>query len=223
MKATMLTTVLLCTAWVLNGCAGIPGGELDTVTYDQIVAKEPRPSVSYEVLVDEVRFDDGKGSSTKGTLKYRGPKIQEAVETALLKSQVFAARRHGKENSSTPHLVFEWSVDGTGPVVAGIGGFVCGASFGIIPMIARLEYTLEVRVEIAGRCVKKYQYYEDETLMMGFLALPFAVVHGGPWDAESELWENMVRTFLRDLLKDRLLWSDSLSSARLSPRPERSG
>lgn len=209
---------------LLQGCipAATPGKELPTVPYESIRPKEPRPSVCYEVTYDDIRVskEDREKKNTQDLLKNGRDNAQTNVDAVLKTAKVFAEQTYGASDTGC-HLLFRWTTDGTGGFEATVGGAVCGASWGIVPMVGRLDFKLRVKVHRDGKLLKEYTYADHEGIGMGIVMLPILIANGDLNKVEVEIKQNMVRTFLRDLMRDDLLWrsseTTSMPTAGISP------
>src|SRR3990172_7976719 len=83
--------ILFCLTIV--GCASFPGGDLPTVTYQQIIPHDPKPSIDYEAVFVEVGWIRAyeTSSSPSGMLKA----FQDEINKVFSQSGMFSGLNAG--------------------------------------------------------------------------------------------------------------------------------
>jgi hypothetical protein len=183
------------------GCASFPGKEIPTYTYDQIVAREQKPSVDYDAKF--LTFEKENAAAVRI--------FQEEIDKVFSRSDVFLKFGAGVGGEKY-HLSLVLRNEGN-MALGFISGFICGLSLFVIPAYARDDYILTVDVKKGEEVLKQYQYKDHlNTWIQLFLVFMTPTHH--PDKVVREVMDNMLLKFLYDLESDKILEAFLISEKR---------
>lgn len=189
---------------ITSGCASFPGKELPRYTYEQIPVAEPKHSIDYDL-----RF------LTFGADNATAVKIfQEEIEKVFNESKIFE-----KSSPTVGTSVYHFSMvlRNEGNVgLAFLSGFISGMTFTVLPAYGKDNYILTVDVKKDGEIIKSYQYnhYIETWVHLSMIVLT-STRH--PDKIVREAMDDMVKNFLHDLQKDKLLQSQISKNTLTEP------
>lgn len=187
-----LLPVLLLVAILISGCASFPGNDLPRYTYEQIPQLEPKPSIDYDL-----RFMSF-GSDNTAAVKI----LQEEVEKVFNESKIFQTHSAITDKSKY-HFSMVLRNEGNAGL-AFLSGFMSGMTLTLVPAYARDEYILTVDVKNDGELIKTYKYSNHMDTWL-HLAMIFLTSKRYPDKIARDVFDDMIRNFLHDLQKDKLL------------------
>ncbi len=181
---------ILC--FLAVGCASFPGNNLPKYTYEQVLVREPKPAVDYDVKCFSLDRENA------GSVSH----FQGEIEKVFAKSNVFSKFSPGTGREKY-HLSLVLKNDGN-IAAAFISGFVSGFTFTVLPGFARDNFTLIVDVKKGDQLLKQYRYenYMDTWIQLFMI---FLTPTHSPVDMGKEVIDGMLLAFLNDLQKDNLL------------------
>ena len=178
----------------LVGCVGVPAEKLAPLDYQEVLAQERMPEVSYALH----GLLDGMHQTTRTS--------RNRVEEIFRRS--FAAAYLGSEGGlpAAPdpqrlHLDVYMRLSLDRPWITWLTGLVSIGTFGVVPIYSYQDIYLDVRVLRGGALQKQYVYLDGETAWYGWVLLPWAFSNDAS-DVEGQVLENMILHFISDLRRD---------------------
>jgi len=191
-------TFLFCS--LIIGCASFPGKELK-YTYNQIVPREPKPSIDYDesfYVLSEFIFADRADDN------HRGRMFHEEVDKVFTNSKAFS-----KITPGTGYEPFHFSLICSYTIEIGLldalGPLIEGISLTIIPSHWKANFELRVDVKKGNQILKQYRY-ENTCSHWSQLFLIFLTPTHFPFSVERAIMDDMLLNFLYDLEQDKLLY-----------------
>ena len=195
--------VLVLIALVANGCASFAGQRLPTV--DSIPSRAHftnKPSVYFAL-----RFVSDLSGGRNPPIEHAEPlpTMREIVDRVATQSGLFRSHTFESFQAGTTDYTFQLEMLNHGSIGAAVGaGLITGLTLFMVPSATTDKYTLTAKVfDRSGQLLKTYTYDDEITTWFGIWLLPLA--GKTPMDAVTRTWENMFRTFLRDLTQDTVL------------------
>lgn len=193
--------IVCCLAFV--GCASFPGGDLPMVSYEQIISRDPKPSISYEATFVEL----GELGSIPGRID-ESEVFQEEVNKVFTKSNMFS-EIHGETKSEKYHITLILQGKGKNassslsPLYANYYPGVM--TLMIVPSYSKDEYILNAVVKKGNQILKQYRYKQSVYNWYQFPLMLVLLPTHNPVKVQRKIIENLLLNLLRDLGRDRIL------------------
>ncbi len=185
-------TIGILSCLTLAGCASFPGKQLPIYTYEQIVPRDPKPSIDYDAKFISL------GRENAAAVRI----FQEEIEKVFSKSNVFSKFSAGI-GSEKYHLSLVLRNEGNVGAAA-ISGFISGFTFTVIPAYARDEYILIIDVKRGDQLLKQYQYKDHMNSWIQLFLIFLTPTHWPP-DVARSVIDNMLLNFLHDVENNKIL------------------
>jgi hypothetical protein len=191
-------------AFITTACASFPDNRLpkveETLTQAQ-GSNKPSAYLALRCMVDLSEGGEQPGVETVGPL----PMLRQVVEKVVAESALFRSYTFDSFQAKNTDRVLQIEMRNYGSLGKAIGaGLLTGLTLFLIPSAATDNYKLTAKLfDRNGQLQKTYSYDDGITTWFGIWLLPMA--GNTPQSAVLSVWENMIRTLFRDVLKDNLL------------------
>jgi hypothetical protein len=187
--------VLLCS--LIIGCAGFPDKELK-YSYDQIVPRDPKPSIDYDrsFYMGDYRGGDG----------VRDKMFNEEVEKVFSKSMLFSKVSPGIGNEPVHLSLVMFFTGSTNEFsVYILNALLTSITLGVIPFHGTLNFELRVDVKKGNQLLKQYRYNNTISTWCQLFLVVLTPTHF-PLNVERAIMDDMLLNFLYDIQQDNLLY-----------------
>jgi hypothetical protein len=184
-------------------CASFPADRLPRV--DEVPSQgqfSNRPSVNVPL---RFMIDTSGGAQPAREVNGPIPTLRQVVEKVATDAALFRSVTFDSSSATDADYVLRIDITNYGDIgKATAAGVITGLTLFIVPTAATDNYKLTAKLfDSGGQLLHTYSYDDAVTTWIGIWLLP--VAGKTPRSAIESVWENMIRTLFRDILKDRLL------------------
>jgi len=184
---------------MMTGCAIVSHDKLPKYSYSQIELIQNKVSIDYDYT------DDLPCLAIYNSWNYSPYVVNFNVimESVFYESNLFDKIYQGVDNER-----FHFSIKSEGykrnPLITFTHCLISSCSLMVIPFYQSIDYVMTVDVMKEGNLIKTYKYDDGYSVWHQFFMIFWPDIRSQK-DIQTEIMSNIVRNFLNDLQKDKIL------------------